>query len=111
MSCITLLHLFYFYLGAPTISDSPLQRSLDFDSGALTLSPTIDHGAPAAIVNWYRNGQLINSGVNTLRIPSMGAIQAADRGIYSASINNTYGGQSVNYTIKVNNCECMYSST
>ena len=52
----------------PTISDSSLSRQLDYDSGSLTLQPTIEHGLPAAIVNWYHNGQLIESGEDTLRI-------------------------------------------
>ena len=82
-----------------------MSRQLDYDSGSLTLQPTIEHGLPAAIVNWYHNGQLIESGEDTLRIPSMGTIQAEHRGIYVASINNTFGGQSVNYTVIVNNCE------
>ena len=87
------------------ITDSTVVRMLDYDSVALVLRPTIDHGLPASVVSWYHNGELLESGVDNLTIPSTGgAVQARDRGIYMAAINNTFGRQSVNYTVIITNC-------
>ena len=87
------------------MNDSCLSRIIDYNNGSsVTLRPIIEHGLPAAVVNWYHNDQLLESGKDTLRIPSTGAVQARDRGIYTASINNTFGGQSVKYTVNIENC-------
>ena len=96
---------------APTVSDTQVTRTLDHDSGRLSLMPVVNNGEPPAEVQWYHNEQLLTSGVNSINVPlnnPQANVQAADRGIYRANISNDFGSDQVEYRVTVTNCELTH---
>ena len=93
---------------APTISDTQVTRILDHDSGRLSFMPMVSNGEPPAEVQWYHNGQLLTSGMNSITVPlnnPQANVQAVDRGVYRANISNDFGSDQVEYRVTVLNCE------
>ena len=85
-----------------------MTQIIDYDSGRLTLNPTVNHGAPNAEVQWYHNDQLFTRGVDGITIPPINvanAIRAEDRGIYRANISNDFGQAELVYMVVVRKCE------
>jgi hypothetical protein len=67
-------------------------------NSSISLKPNVSEGIPPAVVHWYKDGlKLQESSSFTIESAS-----DADRGIYTAMIENQAGISTVNYTVYVN---------